>query len=104
MRWEQVGNTQNLDRRILIRLDAPQARVVTLAGNFTRWKPAYTLTRSEPGIWTVVVALEPGVHDYAFVVDGERWVPDPMAPSVADGFGGVNSRVAVLTPDRPAKL
>jgi hypothetical protein len=84
---------------IQFRLDAPQARNVTLAGNFTDWKPAYTLTRSEPGIWTVVVPLDPGVHDYAFVVDGQRWTPDPMAPAVDDGFGGLNSRVAVLSPD-----
>lgn len=84
---------------IQFRLDAPQARKVALAGNFTDWEPAYTLTRSEPGIWTVVVPLEPGVHDYAFIVDGERWTPDPMAPAVDDGFGGLNSRVAVLSPD-----
>ncbi len=88
-------------RQVLVqfRLDAPNARAVTLAGDFTRWQPAHTLTRSQPGIWTVVVALEPGVHDYAFVVDGERWTPDPMAPAVADGFGGLNSRLAVLSPD-----
>jgi hypothetical protein len=84
---------------IQFRLDAPNARDVALAGNFTGWKPAYTLTRAEPGIWTVVVPLAPGVHDYAFIVDGERWTPDPMAPAVDDGFGGLNSRVAVLSPD-----
>jgi hypothetical protein len=39
------------------------------------------------------------VHDYAFIVDGERWIADPMAPAVADGFGGLNSRIAVLPPD-----
>jgi hypothetical protein len=85
---------------IQFRLDAPNARNVALAGNFTDWKPAYTLTRAEPGIWTVVVPLAPGVHDYAFVVDGERWTPDPMAPAIDDGFGGLNSRLAVLSPDR----
>lgn len=84
---------------VQFRLDAPGARQVELAGGFTAWRPAYALTRSDAGIWTVVVPLEPGVHDYAFIVDGERWVPDPMAPSVADGFGGLNSRLAILTPD-----
>lgn len=80
-------------------LKAPDAKNVALAGDFTDWQPAYSLTRSEPGVWTVVVPLEPGIHSYSFVVDGERWVPDPMAPTVDDGFGGRNSRVAVLTPD-----
>lgn len=80
-------------------LRAPDAKNVALAGDFTEWQPAYTMTRSEPGVWTVVVPLDPGIHSYSFVVDGERWVPDPMAPAFEDGFGGVNSRVAVLTPD-----
>jgi hypothetical protein len=89
---------------VQFRFDAPQARAVMLAGDFTRWKPTYTMTRSEPGIWTVVVPLETGVHDYAFIVDGERWTPDPMAPAVSDGFGGLNSRLAVLSPDQRRPL
>jgi len=84
---------------VQFRIDAPEARQVALVGEFTNWQPIYPMKRSEPGIWTVVVPLEPGVHDYGFVVDGERWVPDPLAPSVEDGFGGLNSRIAVLTPD-----
>lgn len=83
-------------------LHAPEAEQVSLAGDFTGWHPAHSLSRAEPGIWTVVVPLEPGVHDYAFVVDGERWVPDPNAPAVDDGFGGLNSRLAVLAPDASA--
>lgn len=81
-------------------LKAPEARAVSLAGDFTDWKPAYVMQRSEPGVWTVVVPLTPGVHTYSFVVDGERWVADPAAPAVDDGFGGVNSRLAVFRPDR----
>lgn len=80
-------------------LRAPDASEVALAGDFSNWQPAYQMTRSEPGVWTVVVPLEPGIHSYSFVVDGERWVPDPMAPAFDDGFGGKNSRLAVLTPD-----
>jgi len=80
-------------------LSAPGAKNVAVAGDFSGWKPVHVMTRSEAGVWTVVVPLDPGVHDYAFVVDGERWVPDPTAPPVNDGFGGVNSRLAVLSPD-----
>jgi hypothetical protein len=80
-------------------LDAPDAHQVVLAGDFTNWQPVHSLTRTEPGVWSVVVPLEPGVHNYAFIVDGERWVPDPNAPAVNDGFGGLNSRLAVLAPD-----
>lgn len=80
-------------------LNAPDAQQVMLAGDFTGWQPAHTMTRTAPGVWTVVVALDPGVHSYAFVIDGEQWVPDPNAPAVEDGFGGFNSRLAVLAPD-----
>ncbi|MGQ0816171.1 MAG: glycogen-binding domain-containing protein [Gemmatimonadota bacterium] len=84
---------------IQFRLDAPQAQQVSLAGDFTAWKPMYNLTRSDAGIWTIVVPMNPGVHEYAFIVDGERWLADPAAPAVEDGFGGMNSRLAVLSPD-----
>jgi hypothetical protein len=80
-------------------LSIPNANTVSLAGDFTGWQPTYAMTQSGPALWTVVVPLEPGVHTYAFVVDGQRWIADPMAPTVDDGFGGANSRVAVLTPD-----
>lgn len=88
-------------REVLVqfRLDAPQAHQVQLAGNFTSWKTTVALKRSATGVWTVVLPLTPGVHSYAFVVDGNRWIADPMAQSVSDGFGGTNSQVAVLTPD-----
>jgi len=82
------------------RLDAPDASSVHLAGDFTGWEPEYELHESRPGVWTVVVPLEAGVHDYAFIVDGQRWTPDPLAPAVDDGFGGENSRLSLLPPER----
>jgi hypothetical protein len=48
----------------------------------------------------VDVALEPGVYNYVFVVDGEAMRLDPLAPRVTDGFGGSSSRLAVLAPER----
>jgi hypothetical protein len=81
---------------VQFRLDAEGATNVMLAGSFTEWQPEYELVETQPGVWTVLVALQPGVHDYAFVVDGETWVADPAAPAVDDGFGGSNSRLALL--------
>ncbi|MHB1222819.1 MAG: glycogen-binding domain-containing protein [Gemmatimonadaceae bacterium] len=80
-------------------LEAPGARHVAVAGDFSGWQPVHEMTRSGAGTWTVVVSLDPGVHTYAFVVNGERWVPDPAAPPVDDGFGGTNSRVTVMPPE-----
>jgi hypothetical protein len=88
---------------VQFRLDAPDAGGVRLAGSFTGWEPEHTLHQMAPGIWSILVPLEPGVHDYVFVVDGEEWVVDPAAPAVDDGFGGVNSRLSVLLPSGGAQ-
>jgi hypothetical protein len=78
---------------VQFRLDAPGARQVALAGSFTGWEPRHELREAAPGVWTLVVPLEAGIHDYLFVVDGERWTPDPAAYPSDDGFGGTNSRI-----------
>jgi hypothetical protein len=84
---------------VQFRLDVPEAKTVRLAGNFTDWKPSYTLEKITPGTWSVLVPLDSGVYNYAFVVNDAQWLADPAAPAVADGFGGVNSRLSVLLPD-----
>jgi hypothetical protein len=41
------------------------------------------------------LAVQPGRHEYLFVVDGQ-WVPDPKAPeTVPNPFGGRNSVLVV---------
>jgi len=74
-------------------LFAPDAQQVALAGSFNQWDQAATpLVRSgTPGVWTATLTLPAGQHQYAFVVDGARWVADPGAPAVDDGFGRRNS-------------
>lgn len=82
-------------------LDAPDATDVRLAGSFTNWEPRYELHQVVPGNWTITVPLSAGVHDYVFVVNGQRWIPDPYAARIDDGFGGVNSRISLVVPDAP---
>jgi len=74
-------------------LAAPDARQVSVAGTFNQWDAHATpLVRTGPsGLWTATITLPAGQHQYAFVVDGVRWVPDPTAPAVDDGFGRRNS-------------
>lgn len=81
---------------VQFRLESGDARQVSLAGTFTGWQPTLQLNETEPGVWTALVPLKPGVHDYVFVVDGTRWMPDPNAPQqVDDSFGGTNSRISL---------
>lgn len=83
---------------VQFRLEVPHASQVQLAGSFTEWQPSLELREVAPGVWSALVPLEPGVHDYTFVVDGQEWVVDPYAPRVEDSFGGSNSRLFLPTP------
>lgn len=73
------------------------ASSVQLVGDFNEWtKGATRLALSgAPGVWAVSVALTPGRHEYAFIVDGKRWVIDPLAVKTSDDFGTESSVIRV---------
>jgi hypothetical protein len=83
---------------VQFRVSERQAHQVALIGDFNGWRPEHRLLRTGDGVWSVDVALEPGVYNYVFVVDGTTVHLDPLAPRVTDGFGGASSRVAVFAP------
>jgi hypothetical protein len=78
-------------------LAAPGARTVALAGDFDGWDAArMPMRREASGLWTVDVPLQPGRYQYAFVLDGGRFVADPAAPRAGgDDFGQPTSVVTV---------
>jgi hypothetical protein len=78
-------------------LAAPRASRVTVVGDFNDWDPGATpMRRRTAGAWVASIPLPPGRHVYAFIVDGDRWVPDPAAPMAPeDGFGIRNSVIVV---------
>jgi hypothetical protein len=75
-----------------------RASSVSLVGDFNAWgaKPT-VLDQTANGAWTTSVALPNGRHEYAFIVDGERWVADPLAPSSSDEFNTSSSVITVGT-------
>jgi hypothetical protein len=81
---------------------APGARSVAVSGDFNQWAADTSLEDADgDGVWTVRVPMEPGLHEYMFVVDGERWVTDPNADRYADdGFGNRNAVLAVALPEQ----
>jgi hypothetical protein len=83
---------------VQFRLDAPGATSVQVVGSFTEWEQGVDLVETTPGVWATLLPLEPGVHDYTFIIDGDVWVVDPLAPSVDDGFGGSKSRLFLTSP------
>jgi 1,4-alpha-glucan branching enzyme len=79
---------------IAIKLVAPSAVQVCIAGTFNEWKTV-PLKCAQNGEWIGELKLPPGRHEYLFVVDGE-WRPDPVArETVPNPFGGLNSVVCV---------
>ena len=68
----------------------PGARSVEVVGSFNNWSRGllHLSDDDHDGIWHGAAVLPAGAHEYMFVVDGERWVPDPLAGRyVDDGFG-----------------
>ena len=76
--------------------DFPRATEVRVTGTFSDWSAQGTpLYRRSDGRWECILPLEPGDHEYRYIVDG-TWLPDPHnAVVTANEFGGANSLIAV---------
>lgn len=73
---------------------ASDADSVAVAGDFSQWDPVQLSPRSVNGetVWTGLVPVSRGEHEYQFLINGERWVTDPLAPvKRSDGFGAQNA-------------
>ena len=80
---------------------SPAARRVSVVGDFTGWDAGtLVMTRdSGSGIWSASMALPPGRHVYAFLMDDTVWVRDPRAPAAPDAdFGRPGSILLVPQP------
>lgn len=77
----------------------PRASTVEIVGDFNAWTKGVTsLERgAAPGVWTASIALTAGRHEYAFIINGSRWIADPLAPKSSDDFG-VESAVIHVGP------
>lgn len=76
----------------------PAARSVTVAGSFNDWQPERLRLADgdHDGVWRATAVLPSGTHEYMFVIDGERWVPDPLGERyVDDGYGRQNTLLVV---------
>jgi len=82
--------------RILFRTYSPDAKIISLVGDFNGWNPENDLMkRGNNGIWSVEKRLPAGVYRYKFIIDG-RWVPDTFNPeSASDNAGDLCSVIKV---------
>jgi len=80
---------------------APGARHVSVVGDFNSWDADADAMSRDPatGLWSHTLALRPGRHVYAFVVDDSVWMRDPRSPAAPDAdFGRPGSVLLVGQP------
>lgn len=80
------------DGLVHFELFAPEAHVVFLAGTFNRWadnrEGRVTDLRfamrgpDADGLWRAALPLGRGRHAYQFVLNGNTWIPDPLAAEI----------------------
>jgi enterochelin esterase-like enzyme len=81
------------DRRVTLRLRAPQAKEVTVSGEFTA-KPL-PLVKDEQGVWSITLdPLKPDIYGYTMRLDGLA-ISDPSNAFVKTGIRGHSSALVV---------
>ena len=84
------------DRRVILRVLAPNAKSVTAGGELDG-KP-HPLTKEDNGVWSVTIGpLPPDIYTYAFNVDGITAL-DPRNANTKYGYGGFGAVSVVQVP------
>ena len=91
-------------RTVSFTCNAPNAKSVTIAGDFNEWDPSATpLSYVKNNTWQVRLRLTPGVHEFKYVVDGQ-WCCEPglddhccePAGETVDNSFGTKNRVVKI--------
>ena len=87
----KVKVVKSINRKIVFEFFAPEAKGVSLAGNFNQLNTeANPMKKDKKGIWKATLSLEPGRYEYRLFADG-NWENDPSCSScVTNEFGGRN--------------
>lgn len=73
-------------------MNMPDAKSISLVGDFNGWDSESVKLTESKGLWTAKLKVKPGRYQYAFVIDGNKWMPDPNSKMYVDsGFGTKNS-------------
>ena len=77
---------------------------ISLVGEFNNWQVGKNCLAhlDSNGIYKIDINLPPGEYEYKFVINGKKWIPDPMNPrQIPDGWNGFNSLRTVQKPPLP---
>lgn len=83
-------------KRVNFSFYAPEAKSVSLAGDFNNWDVNSTpLKKDAKGMWKKSLSLAPGRYEYKFFVDGD-WKEDPKCSSSVSNIFGTQNSVLIL--------
>jgi hypothetical protein len=77
---------QGAGEEVTLRVRAPEAHSVEVAGDFTNWE-ALPLARAVDGWWAVTLPIHGGTHQLNVRLDGSAWAVPPGLTSIADESG-----------------
>lgn len=91
-----MKSSEKKAKKIGFSLHAPQARRVSLAGDFNDWDPiSYSMKKDNKGAWKISINLFPGTYQYRFFVDGE-WQNDPSCSSFVENTFGTSNCLKMI--------
>ncbi len=86
---------------VLVKVYAPEAKQVQVAGSFNHWNPAsHPMHKNSEGWWELQLELSPGIHRYVYLIDGKSVTPSDADRLVDDGFGGQNGILQIVKTNR----
>lgn len=89
-----VGAPAPRGRLVRFSVKAPRATRVEVSGSFSDWQPIQL--RQTGDTWSAEISIEPGTHQYGFLINGQDWYLPPDAVDVIDdGFGRKNATLVV---------
>jgi Carbohydrate-binding module 48 (Isoamylase N-terminal domain) len=85
---------------VTFKVNAPGARSVEVAGDFTNWSPI-ALESVSGGVWSVTLPIKQGKYQMNLRLDGGKWLVPPGLLPMLDEFGG---SVGLLVVDPNTKM
>jgi hypothetical protein len=80
--------------RYQLRVYAPSARTVEMAGDFTTWAPVRLVAQGN-GWWMTTVPLARGSHEASVRIDGGSWRAPPGLFALTDEFGSESGVIVI---------
>ena len=79
------------DNEVVLSIYAPNAKLVTVSGDFAKVFAPDTLTKAGNGVWSINIGqLTPDVYTYDFTIDGVRTF-DPKNPEYKEGQNSLSN-------------